>query len=147
MIHFTISFVNLRNRKEICFLINCVHCAVIHCMIARLCEYDNFFTYPTILALQNKKQALFNPKTHKNRRHPTKVECRLLLLSNPVCSCRFRNFLKLLSYQHTAMHGGFLHAAGGKCSAEDFFRQACCNCKTGAGLVVFGWGLWYDGLE
>ena len=77
MIHFTISLVNLRNRKEICFLMNCVHCAVTHCMIARLCEYDNFFTYPTILALYSKKQALFNPKTHKNRRHPTIVECRL----------------------------------------------------------------------
>ena len=37
---------------------------------------------------------------YKNRRHPTKVECRLFC---PILSdrCRFRNFLKLLSYRHT----------------------------------------------
>ena len=39
-------------------------------------------------------------KRTKNRRHPTEVECRLFcpILSR---SCRFRNFLKLLSYRHT----------------------------------------------
>ena len=43
---------------------------------------------------------------YKNRRHPTKVECRLFC---PILSdrCRFRNFLKLLSYRHTAKNRRF----------------------------------------
>ena len=53
---------------------------------------------------------------YKNRRHPTEVECRLFC---PILSdrCRFRTFLKLLSYRHTPK-GGFFH-----CFVFSFFSR------------------------
>ena len=38
---------------------------------------------------------------YKNRRHPAEVECRLFCCPILLSRCRFCNFLKLLSYQHT----------------------------------------------
>ena len=50
--------------------------------------------------LYSAKNRWFSTLRCKNRRHPTEVECRLFC---PILfrSCRFRNFLKLLSYRHT----------------------------------------------
>ena len=39
---------------------------------------------------------------HKNRQHPTEVECRLFCCPILLGRCRFCSFLKLLSYRHTA---------------------------------------------
>ena len=39
---------------------------------------------------------------YKNRRHLTEVECRLFCCPILLSRCRFCNFLKLLSYRHTA---------------------------------------------
>ena len=45
---------------------------------------------------------------YKNRRHPTEVECRLFCCPILLGRCRFCNFLKLLSYRHTAYRDTFL---------------------------------------
>ena len=39
---------------------------------------------------------------YKNRQHSTEAECRLFCCPILLSRCRFCNFLKLLSYQHTA---------------------------------------------
>ena len=51
---------------------------------------------------------IFDPQMHKNRQHPTEVECCLFCCPILLSRCRLYSFLKLLSYRHTAKAGAVL---------------------------------------
>ena len=51
----------MHNRKYTHSQANCMHYAAIRCFTKELYASDNYFTLFTILALQSRKSAIFNP--------------------------------------------------------------------------------------
>ena len=64
---------------------------------------------------------------HKNRQHPTEVECCLFCCPILLSRCRLYSFLKLLSYRHTAK--GALVTVGACCGCKSGRHQTCSCCE------------------
>ena len=92
----------LHDRKYTHSQANRMHYTAIRCFTKELHKSNNYFTLFTSFALQRRKLVIFNPQMYKNRQHSTEAECRLFCCPILLSRCRFCNFLKLLSYQHTA---------------------------------------------